>query len=753
MNSSTVSDEFVFAEEVSAAPAPHTTQKTQSPAVWHILVVDDEPDVHAATKLALKGIEIEGRSLAFSHAYSSQEAQALLAQNPDFAVALIDVVMEQQDAGLQLVRHIREVLGNTAIRVVLRTGQPGDVPELQTIQQYDINDYKTKSELTQERLFTSLVIAIRAYAQIELLQWGQARLARILQASLALGKANNLQGFAQNLLRQLEVLLYGNGSASACQEQGQIAIAVHVAGTAPYVLAASADCQHWVGSALEHVPMGAGLQQTLQAQSHRFDAQAVHLFIPSAHGVVLAVSATRSALQISTHSLEQGLLEVFASNAMIAFENLQLYLDINALAFSDDLVGLPNRNAMVAALDAQQYPQGVLALLDLDGFADINSVLDAHFGDAVLKAVAHRLHAEFAQDAVVARVGGDLFGVYGAPASIAPQRLLGVFAQPFAVKDGELLRLSATVGLVQLRSTDGVTALKDAGVALKQAKRQARGKSLYFDPAQSEAASQRMQRLNCLRAAFSEERLCLHYQPCVDLRTGQVVAAECLLRWPVPGGKFIPPDQFIPLAEQAGLMLALGHWVIATALRWRKSLVGRVNDAFRVAINVSQVQFAEPDFVEQVLALVAASGVQGYQVEIELTESVAVSKVEDVQAKLKALRAQGIRVAMDDFGTGYSSLSILQRLSLDKLKIDRSFVSGDPPQAQADAGTGVHLEIANTIITLAQHLKLTTLAEGIETDAQRRALLAAGCELGQGYFFSRPLPEQDFLLWLEKNST
>ena len=149
----------------------------------------------------------------------------------------------------------------------------------------------------------------------------------------------------------------------------------------------------------------------------------------------------------------------------------------------------------------------------------------------------------------------------------------------------------------------------------------------------------------------------------------------------------------------------------------------------------------------------AASGVQGYQVEIELTESVAVSKVEDVQAKLKALRAQGIRVAMDDFGTGYSSLSILQRLSLDKLKIDRSFVSGDPPQAQADAGTGVHLEIANTIITLAQHLKLTTLAEGIETDAQRRALLAAGCELGQGYFFSRPLPEQDFLLWLEKNST
>ena len=242
-----------------------------------------------------------------------------------------------------------------------------------------------------------------------------------------------------------------------------------------------------------------------------------------------------------------------------------------------------------------------------------------------------------------------------------------------------------------------------------------------------------MQRLNYLRAAFFEERLCLHYEPCVDLRTGQVVAAECLLRWPVPGGKFIPPDQFIPLAEQAGLMLALGHWVIATALRWRKSLVGRVNDAFRVAINVSQVQFAEPDFVEQVLALVAASGVQGYQVEIELTESVAVSKVEDVQAKLKALRAQGIRVAMDDFGTGYSSLAFLKRLPLDQVKIDKSFVMDllDDPNDAA---------IAGTIMTLASSLGLEAIAEGVENKEQMEFLQGLGCHMFQGYLFSQPQP-------------
>lgn len=735
-------EDFVFVDEpdggVDAPPL----------AAWHILVVDDEPDVHAATRLALKGLEIEGRSLAFSHAHTVREAQILLERPNDFAVALIDVVMETEDAGLRLVRYVRDKLANSALRIVLRTGQPGYAPELQTIQQYDINDYRTKSELTQVRLFTSLAIAIRAYAQIQQLESGHQRLARILDATLALGKATTLEGFAQNLLAQLDALLAGQVASLAGEHRGpdasRIAIALQQEGAEPCVLAATAPWQDWAGQALDSLGLQRGvrqLQQTLQAQDHCFD-DGVQLFIPSEHAMALAVWVD---LPRPLQPLEQGLLEVFASNVSVAFENLQLYLDINELAFVDDLVGLPNRNAMVAALDAQEYPQGVLALLDLDGFADINSVLDAHFGDAVLQTVAQRLEAEFAhaREAVVARVGGDLFGVYGLASAITPQRLAQVFAQPFAVNDGEPLRLSATAGLVQSPGEGGVAALKDAGVALKQAKRMARGASLYFDPTQSQAAGQRMQLLNRLRAAFSEQRLCLYYQPCVELRTGRVVGAECLLRWQTAPGKFIPPDQFIPLAEQSGLMLALGRWVVSTALRWRKGLSTQVADDFRVAINVSQVQFAEPDFVSHFLAAMEAVGVSGQQVEIELTESVAVGNVRELEAKLAQLRKAGIRVAMDDFGTGYSSLSILQRLAVDKLKIDRSFVSGGPSAAD-------NFQIAHTIISLARHLQLATLAEGIETEAQRQALLSAGCELGQGYLFSRPLPEDDFQAWLDQ---
>ncbi|WP_066459483.1 putative bifunctional diguanylate cyclase/phosphodiesterase [Castellaniella caeni] len=572
-------DAFVFMDEEPARPVPSAPA-----ACWHVLVVDDEPDVHAATRLALKGLEVEGRHLVFSHAYSAQQAIDLLRQHDDFAVALIDVVMGGDDEGLQLVRHIREALGNRAIRVILRTGQAGYAPQLDTIRAYDINDYKTKSELTQVRLFTSLMMAVRSYAQI---------------------------------------------------------------------------CH------------------------------------------------------------------------------------IHELAYYDALVRLPNRNALLAAIDARAHRGDVVALLDLDGFSDINSILDDSYGDAVLQAVAARLRAIFSPTVLVARLGGDLFGLYGRAEDLGPQRLAQAFADPVPIVAGESLRLSATAGLAQLEDGEqaGVAVLKNAGAALKQAKRFQRGKALYFEASQADAARDRIHMLNELRASFSEERLFLHYQPFVRLRDGRVTGAECLLRWKTPDGRYVPPERFIPLAEQSGLMVPLGEWVIRTALRWRRQLAALVDPCFRVAINVSYVQFAEPGFGSRVLALLDEAGVPGSQVEIELTESVAINDVELLATRLRELRTCGIRVAMDDFGTGYSSLSMVQRLrlKLDRLKIDRSFVSGGNDQS---------FEIARTIIALAGHLQVATIAEGIETEAQRAALLAMGCEEGQGYLFARPLDEAAFARWL-----
>lgn len=723
-------DTFTFMEEPvdsdSGSPPSHA---------WKILLVDDEPDVHAATQLALKSMTIEGRPLVFSNAYSAEEAIRLLQQHNDFAVALVDVVMDSNDEGLKLVRQIREDLNQHAIRLILRTGQPGYAPEIDTIRQYDINDYKTKSELTQVRLFTSLTMAVRSYAQIRQLESSRRGLEQILAATTELSKPAGLKKFASGIVTQLCALL-------RVKEECLVCAATREPGTPSYVLAAAGQYDRWIGMSLQDLPdarVKTHLQNVLDQQQHDFN-DGISLFFPGRGRQALAAFVD---MQAPLQELERGLLEVFCSNLAVAFENLQLYLDINDLAYQDALVHLPNRNALVAAIDAQPPGRNAVALLDLDNFADINSILDDSYGDEVLQIAAERLRNRFPPETLVARLGGDLFGLFGPVEQLAPERIAQVFATPLDMSAGDPLRLSATAGLVLLKEPrqPGVAVLKNAGAALKQAKRFQRGKTTVFEATQADAARERIQMLNRLRASFSEERLFLHYQPFVRLDTGTVMGAECLLRWQTPDGQYIPPDRFIPLAEQSGLMIPIGEWVFRTALKWRKSLADLVDPDFRVAVNVSHVQFAEPNFVPRLLGILDEIGVPGSQVEIELTESVAIGNIERLAKHLTALQERGISIAMDDFGTGYSSLSVIQRLQLDRVKIDRSFVSGEQ---SSDDGFG----IARTVIALSHHLQVATIAEGIETEAQRLALMASGCYEGQGYLFSRPLDADAFQQWL-----
>lgn len=725
-------DLLVFADEVDTSPSP-----TGLP--WRILIVDDEPDVHAATKLALKGLFIEDRPLSFVSTHSATEALALLQSDSDFAVALIDVVMESDDAGLNLVREIRDTLHNHSIRLILRTGQPGYAPEIDTIRSYDINDYKTKSELTRVRLFTSITIAIRSYSQIKQLEAGRHGLEQILAAARELGKPAGMKKFAAGIVTQLCALL-------KVPEECLICASLNVHSEEPTVLAAAGRFADWMGMPLQAIPderVRNQLIAVLKAQDHALN-EGICVYFPGTKSQALAAFVD---LPRALTTLEQRLLAVFCSNIAVAFENLQLYSSIEQLAYQDALVGLPNRNGFVAAIEhltslCSLTPQAV-ALVDLDNFSYINSVLDDAFGDDMLRAVAQRLRSHLSDTTFIARVGGDVFGVLGNANDITAENLSTAFAEPFALAQNEPLRISATSGLILLdnHTTSAVEIIKNAGVALKHAKHFLRGQTFLFATELADAARDRMQLLSRLRSAFSSERLHLHFQPFIRLHDGAVVGAECLLRWKTDEGTYIPPDLFIPLAEQSGMMVALGDWVIRTALRWRASLMGRVDDAFRVAINVSHVQFSEPNFVTTILAHIDAHGLQGHHVEVELTESVAVDNIGDLTHKLQTLRNHGVAIAMDDFGTGYSSLSILRTLPIDRLKIDRSFVSGEA----ADLAS---CSIAQTILALANHLQLHTIAEGIETDEQREALLHAGCHEGQGYWFSRPLEEDAFNTWL-----
>lgn len=703
--------------------------------VWRVLIVDDEPDVHEATLLALKDMQIEGRGLAFVHAYSAAEARTRLGQYADLAVVLLDVVMESEDAGLRLVRFIRDELGNRSLRIILRTGQPGYAPEIDTIQLYDINDYKTKSELTRVRLFTSLTVAVRSYWQIYQLEASRRGLALIAGASTALSKASGLHGFAEGVLSQLCRLFGVEVSGLAC---------VGEAGSdhSAKVLAAAGQHAVWAGGRIDQIADAAlrdVLTQVFIGRCHQLgETTCLYFSTPANQALVVLVD-----IKHSLDELERSLLDIFCGKISAGFENVQLYRQISDLAFEDGLVRLPNRNSLLTLIDQRPLEADTLALVDIDGFADINSILDQSFGDAVLVAVASRLRQTFPPSVVVARVGIDVFSLLGPAVEITPESISAVFSAPFTV-DAENLRLSATAGLVSLSesSLKGVELLKNAAVSLKLAKNFNRGKSLYFEPAHANSARERMQLLSRLRQAFSAERLFPVYQPFVDLATGRFVGAEVLLRWRTEEGNFVPPDRFIPLAEQSGLMVAIGDWVMRGAFQFLARLVALGHADFRMAINVSHVQFREPDFVDRLISAMAEYRVSPSNVEIELTESVAIDNIELIGTKLAAIRAAGVAIAIDDFGTGYSSLNVIRQLNVDRLKIDRAFVSGEDSALD-------NYGIAHMVIQLAGQLGLETIAEGIETEAQRDSLRAMGCRDGQGYLFARPLPAEDFITLLQ----
>jgi predicted signal transduction protein with EAL and GGDEF domain len=481
-------------------------------------------------------------------------------------------------------------------------------------------------------------------------------------------------------------------------------------------------------------PVQASLAQacTLRTQ----EGTCLYFPVRACNGVVAYLHAP-----LRIDAVDPRLFEVFCAHITAGFEKAFLEQKIADLAYRDPVLDLPNRNAFFEWAQTEVNAHTVLAQIDIDNFSDINTVLDLGFGDQVLLAVARRIQAHFPPPVRVARLGADIFGLLGDRQYVTPQAIAGVFAEPFNVGE-HALRLSATTGLVvcQDESANGVMALKNSAIAVKQAKMLVRSKHLYFDPAQSSAARDRLLMLSNLRAAFSANRLFVVFQPFVELSTSRIVGAEALLRWRSETGDFIPPDRFIPLAEESGLMVPIGEWIMRTAFReQRRFQAACPGTRFRMAINVSHVQFREPDFVDTLRQAMHDSGIDPASVEIELTESVAIEDVRFIVETLLRVRHLGVSIAIDDFGTGYSSLSVVRELPVHRLKIDRSFVNN----VEADPS------IARLVIGLARQLSIETIAEGIETVAQREILQALGCDDGQGYLFARPLPAQGLLELLQ----
>lgn len=423
---------------------------------------------------------------------------------------------------------------------------------------------------------------------------------------------------------------------------------------------------------------------------------------------------------------------------------------IRHLAFYDPLTQLPNRRLILDRLrhallaSSRSEHSGALLFIDIDNFKTLNDTLGHDKGDQLLVSIAGRLKTLVREEDTVARLGGDEFVIMvdrlslnadfaANQAKLIGKKVLDAFIEPHDL-GGVSYGCTASIGIALfMRQSDTVEELlKQADLAMYQAKAAGRSTLRFFDPQMQSAALARAALEADLREGLRLGHLLLHYQAQVDDH-GRVTGAEALVRWQHAVRGLIPPLEFIPLAEETGLILPLGQWVLEAACTQLAVWSTRPRMAnFVIAVNVSAQQLRQANFVDQVLDVLRRTGANPRRLKLELTESLLVDNVEDVIAKMFALKAQGVGFSLDDFGTGYSSLSYLKRLPLDQLKIDQSFVR----DIHVDANDAV---IAKTIVALAQSLGLSVIAEGVETAAQRDFLAEAGCHAHQGYFFSRPL--------------
>ncbi len=455
----------------------------------------------------------------------------------------------------------------------------------------------------------------------------------------------------------------------------------------------------------------------------------------------LGISAVRDTLDQLTHYVA-----IFSDIS----ERKEAQERIEFLARHDPLTGLPNRmllaDRLEQALAHADRTQSKVALLflDLDRFKTINDSLGHPVGDALLQEITARLKASVRETDTISRLGGDEFVVVitdledeEIAASVA-QKILEITRAPFSI-GGHTLNTSISIGIT-LYPTDGGdfdTLLKKADIAMYHAKDAGRNTYRFFTEQMNVNALERLLIQNRLQQALEKNEFVLHYQPQVALGTGRIIGIEALIRWRNPELGLVPPDRFIPMAEENGAIVAIGDWVLREACRqaraWREDGIGTLP----VAVNISTLQLQHGDFAERVLTIIAETGHDPRMLELEFTESILIQDVERVLGQVHRLKAAGITVAIDDFGTGYSSLSYLKRLDVDRLKIDRSFIrdiSTDPDDAA----------IVRAITQMARSLRLKILAEGAETTEQTRFLLAEGCDEVQGFLYSRPLTADAF---------
>jgi len=659
----------------------------------------------------------ESANIDMTNVTSMSGAEAHLSEH-DVDVILLDIGLPDVQ-GLDAVRRARTAAPR--IPLVVLTGLDDESVAAQSLQE-GAQDYLIKGQIETRTLVRSLRYAIERNA---------------LEEALSAEK------------ERAEITLNCIGDAVVCTD---------ISGNITFLNMVAETMTGWSTLEAKGCPLAQVFRTLSTVNSEPTETTSEHaiLQIRAVHMPPSCTLIRRDGLQIP---IEDSIAPIRnrngeAAGTVIVFRDVSvanaLAQEIAHTAEHDVLTGLPNRMLLndrirQAIAAAKRHEKQVAVLfLDVDGFKHINDSLGHPVGDQVLQSIAQRLLECARSVDTVSRQGGDEFVVllseltHPRAASIMAARMLHAVAEPHLVGQHEL-HVTASIG-VSVFPDDGLNAetlIKNADTAMYQAKESGRRRYQFFKPSMNARAVERQSIEESLRRALERQEFELHYQPKINIKTGAITGAEALIRWTHPTRGRVPPADFIPIAEDCGLIVPIGRWVLHQACRQARAWKDAGLPATAMAVNVSAMEFQNEEFLQGLSQILRESDWDPGLLELEVTESVLMKHVEATIEVLQALRESGVQVALDDFGTGYSSLSYLRRFPIDSLKIDRSFV-------QQIAGGPDAAAIVTAVISMAQSLKLRVVAEGVETLQELEFLQARQCDEVQGYYFSRPLPAAQF---------
>ena len=685
-----------------------------------ILLVEDNP---GDARLLIEMLKDEGlHETQVTHVESMSEAEQHLAAHSVDIILLDQGLPDSQ--GLDAVRRAHRAAPN--VPLVVLTGLDDQSLAVQALQE-GAEDYLIKGEIETRGLLRAMRYAI---------------------------ERNGIEGALFAEKERAEVTLNSIGDAVACTD---------VLGDITFLNVAAESMTGWSRQEALGRPM---------AEVIRILQTATREVIPNPMAMALARNRTvhlpSNSILIRRDGFEIPIEDSVAPirdregqaiGAVIVFRDVSvtqaMALEISHSAQHDILTGLPNRTLLhdrvgrAIALAERRGSKVAVLSLDLDGFKHINDSLGHSIGDKLLQSMGERLAACVRGSDTVSRQGGDEFVVLLSEveeledAGHTAARMLQAVAQIQSIDQHDLhITTSIGVSVFPDDGPDAETLIKNADTAMYQAKENGRQSYQFFKPAMNERAVQRQSIEESLRRALERQEFTLHYQPKVNLRTGAVTGAEALIRWTHPTRGSISPAEFIPIAEECGLILPIGAWVLREACGQARAWADAGLPAMTMAVNVSAIEFRGEGFLEGLFSILEETRLDPASLELELTESVLIKRADSAASLLHALRQRGVQVAIDDFGTGYSSLSYLRKFPVDALKIDQSFV-------RQIGAAGEDTTIVTAVVAMARSLRLRVVAEGVETQEAAAFLRALQCDEAQGYYFSRPVPPQVFAKLLQ----